>query len=351
MTMSHETVITERLFDPRDGAESIGSTPPISSPKLSGFVIGDLSSGRRGQGHEREGTKTYEIGDDVRDIDWNLTARNPEGEAPIVRTHIKEVIPTLYVATDVFRSRSELSRGLFSKQILGASVISSLLRMASSQEAPSSLIAATDKDLYVQPRPTVGRYRRAGNDIGVLTDPNFDGTKDSHLDKFAAGRIEHADLEKGESLTLADVLTRTGRLATRSVVMIVSDFRGDAFNPYDELKGWGEAMSQLKAKNNVLVAIELVQPGDFELDEKTETFSTGKKVVVIGSDKNDKIGQEKRNEYMRSAYEKQLAIDEAIKDSCSAHIQLSTDNGAWLTSLRNQLRIATKIISKNSSRR
>jgi uncharacterized protein (DUF58 family) len=51
--------------------------------RLDGMLRGDFTGLRPGPGSETAGSRQYDVGDDARRIDWNLTARSP---APQVRT-------------------------------------------------------------------------------------------------------------------------------------------------------------------------------------------------------------------------------------------------------------------------
>lgn len=326
--MSLENNKYEPVFQPDQGVEGVGSVPSIESPNLSGFVGGEHISRNRGRGRERDGVREYQFGDNVKDIDWRLTARQSEGSMPVIRTHVSEVTPSIYIATDVFKDRSSVNQGHFSEKNLGASVIASLLKTAIKQDIPTALIAGTDEGIYVQPNPVIGRLARTFQDISLLSNGEYISQE------LASGRFE---TDKKEDIRLSTVIDRVGKLATRSIIFVVSDFRGDSYLPSDD-NGWLEALEALKSQDNSVVAVELIQPGDFELHDKTETFSTRRRVLHIGSDKKDKIGQDIRRNYSKAALIKKQAIDEALADSCEAHIELKTDNGLWLTSLREQLR-------------
>jgi len=316
------------VFHANQEVRNIGLIPSLESPKLSGFVVGEHVSRNRGRGKERNSTREYQFGDNIKDIDWKLSARQADGSSLVVRTYFDEVTPDMYFVSDVFKDRTRVNQGHFSKSDLGASIIACLIKTANQQEYPTSLFAARDDALYVQPRPSNGGLSRIYHDIAQLSS-STNGQYD-----LALGKIEEAP---DQDITLSRLINRVGQLATRSIIFVVSDFRGDSYLPSDD-NGWLESLEALKSQDNSVVAVELIQPGDFELHDKTETFSTRRRVLHIGSDKKDKIGQDIRRNYSKAALIKKQAIDEALADSCEAHIELKTDNGLWLTSLREQLR-------------
>lgn len=59
--------------------------------RLDGMLRGDFAGVRPGPGSETAGTRTYDVGDDARRIDWNLTARSL---SPQVRTTEADREPT-----------------------------------------------------------------------------------------------------------------------------------------------------------------------------------------------------------------------------------------------------------------
>jgi len=70
---------------------------------LSGSMIGDYSSARKGAGLEFDQIREYELGDDVRFIDWNASAR---GQRLLVKQYIEERNRTVLLIVD--RSASTL---------------------------------------------------------------------------------------------------------------------------------------------------------------------------------------------------------------------------------------------------
>ncbi len=322
------------VFHANQEVRNIGLIPSLESPKLSGFVVGEHVSRNRGRGKERNSTREYQFGDNIKDIDWKLSARQADGSSLVVRTYFDEVTPDMYFVSDVFKDRTRVNQGHFSKSDLGASIIACLIKTANQQEYPTSLFAARDDALYVQPRPSNGGLSRIYHDIAQLSS-STNGQYD-----LALGKIEEAP---DQDITLSRLINRVGQLATRSIIFVVSDFRGDNFLPSDD-NGWQESLEDLRSLNNTLIAIELTQPGDFQLHDHTETFQSRAGIVRIGSNPRDRIGQKIRRNYSKAAKVKQNAIDEALSETTDAHIKLSTENGLWLTSLRDQ--IMNKLRSK-----
>src|SRR5918997_2218583 len=68
------------------------------SRRVEGLLAGDYRSAARGEGSELAQMRPYEIGDDVRRIDWNVTARTG---TPHVRVDLAERVMVTWLVLDV----------------------------------------------------------------------------------------------------------------------------------------------------------------------------------------------------------------------------------------------------------
>jgi len=75
----------------------------INSPRQ-----GDFRSIFKGTGLEFDGVRAYQYGDDVRSIDWNVTAK---GHGAFVKTFIEEKEQTVFFILDVSGSQEIGSPG------------------------------------------------------------------------------------------------------------------------------------------------------------------------------------------------------------------------------------------------
>ena len=111
-------------------------------------VIGEYRSVFRGRGIEFAEVRRYEPGDDVRSIDWNVTARM---NAPYVKTYIEERELTVLLAVDLSASSSFGSTGM-SKRDLAAEVAATLAFAAVNSGDRVGLLTFTDRiEEYVPP--------------------------------------------------------------------------------------------------------------------------------------------------------------------------------------------------------
>ena len=169
--------------------------------RVEGLLAGDYRSAALGIGTELAQIRPYQPGDDVRRIDWNVTARTRE---PHTRVQIAERALSTWLLLDT---------------------------------SPSMQFGTADRrkaDVAEGVALAVGHVgTRHGNRLGLITFgdarpvtiPSRQG-RAGLLGMLATVRRE-PQLEGGGATSLGEALARTGRLATsRSLIFVVSDFRG-----------------------------------------------------------------------------------------------------------------------------
>jgi uncharacterized protein (DUF58 family) len=198
--------------------------------RMEGMLAGDYRSSLLGDGTELAQVRPYVPGeDDVRRIDWNVTARTDQ---PHVRVHLAERVLVTWLVLDT-----------------SASMLFGTADRRKSDVAEGVAIA-------------VGHVAtRRGNRLGLVT---F-GDDDPRALPPRQGRLGLLGLlaalrEPGDATgptSLGEALRRTGSLARqRSAVVVVSDFRG----PLD----WRRQLLELAGRHDV-VAVEIRDPREQEL--------------------------------------------------------------------------------------
>lgn len=179
----------------------------ISFPRISHSLRqGNRPSRLNGRGGAFDQIRPYLQGDDVRDIDWNVTARM--GGAPFVRVFNEERQRTLLVLVDqtqdmFFGTRLQL------KSVLAARTAAQLLWLAHHRRQPGGLVIATEGPLLsCPPREQRGQLMQA---FSQLVQANH------ALD--AEGR----DTRAAEHLPLA-LRRLLGLVARDALVVLISDF-------------------------------------------------------------------------------------------------------------------------------
>lgn len=109
---------------------------------------GDFHSIFKGSGLEFDDVRAYQYGDDVRTIDWNVTAK---GHGTFVKTFIEEKEQTVLFMLDVSAS-GEIGKANHQKIDLGKE-ITALLTMSAVKESSSvGLLSFSDqKETYIKP--------------------------------------------------------------------------------------------------------------------------------------------------------------------------------------------------------
>lgn len=264
-------------------------------------------------------------GDDIRHIDWRLTGRQADGSLQ-VRVRHKDVTPNMWVISDVLASRYESDTDqYYREQNLGLSAIMATMRIGDIVGMPTAAIVADGRGLVVpQSEPMRGRR---------------------HLYRVAsslAGSVLNQEQGHNEARNpLTDALQYASRTCVQNMVVIVSDFRGEAHIDGQD-PSWKKPLSKIKSKGNDLLAIELVDPLDFKLRDTADRYrDAGHNMGIwVG---NDKQGKQIREKYAEQAQAKSESIKQSLKAVGAHHLQLRTDNPRWRDDFRRQLRSRRRI--------
>jgi uncharacterized protein (DUF58 family) len=221
--------------------------------RLDGLLQGDYRTIFRGVGLDFRDLREYEPGDDVRHIDWNVTARM---DTPYVRVYSEDRELTAWLLLD--RSPS-----------MGFGPI----------DRPKELVLC-------ELATTIARLlTRSGNRVGaILFDNEIESTlppRNSRNQVLALTRdLLRRPRVNGAITDLSGLLGYAlGVIRRRSLVILVSDFITPA--------GWEEPLLQLTQRHEV-VAIRLIDPREYELPDAgvivVEDAETGEQLTVDSSD-------------------------------------------------------------------
>ena len=203
----------------------------ITTRKLvSDSFAGEYQSVFKGRGMEFDEVRQYHPGDDVRSIDWNVTARTGE---PYVKSYIEERELTVMLAVDVSGSGDFGTRNRFKRELAGelAAVMSFA---ATTNNDKVGLLLFTDRvELLVPPRK--GR---------------------SHVLRMVRDLLVFQPAGSGTDIRLAlDTFHRM--LKRRSIVFLFSDFLADP-------ESYRQAMLVTNRRHDV-VAFDLSDPLEYEI--------------------------------------------------------------------------------------
>ena len=223
--------------------------------RLDGQLQGDYRTMFRGAGIDVADLREYELGDDVRHIDWNVTARI---DVAHVRTFLEDRELTAWLLLD----RSP-SMGFGPTERPKETV----LHRAGDDAGPGAHPRRQPGRRHpVQQRRRAHRSRRATARPGAATRPRAAAASRRH-------RAARTDLERPDRGRRRAVARR------RSLVFVISDFISEP--------GWERSMARLTERHEV-VAIRLVDPGELELPDAgwivVEDVETGELLSVDTSD-------------------------------------------------------------------
>jgi uncharacterized protein (DUF58 family) len=221
--------------------------------RLDGQLQGAYRTLLQGAGIDVRDLREYEPGDDVRHIDWNVTARL---DVPHVRTFLEDRELTAWLLLD---------------------------------RSPSMGFGPTERSkeaVLIDVATVLARlFTRGGNRVGaVLYNNSVERTIPPRNGRNQVLRLAHHLLQPApptSSVTNLAGLIRAGAgvARRRSLIFIISDFISEP--------GWERAMLQLTERHEV-IAIRLVDPGEMELPDAgilvVEDAETGELLSVDTSD-------------------------------------------------------------------
>jgi uncharacterized protein (DUF58 family) len=234
-------------MDTHELLRKITSLPIIADGLAEDLLAGNFRSVFKGQGIEFDEARHYQWGDDVRSIDWNLSARFG---APFVKMYREEREITVLILLDTSASRRsgiwpDFPRGAgkagarptrYEQGLLAAALI------AFSAERTGQRVGALffDREIERVFPPYKGRRHAMALVLGAL--------------QYHAGK---GSAEGGGS-NLGAALAGAGRLLKRrSLVLVVSDFLS---------VNWNEELGDLARKHDV-IALRLSDPLDDDIPD------------------------------------------------------------------------------------
>jgi uncharacterized protein (DUF58 family) len=221
--------------------------------RLDGRLQGDHRTMFRGSGVDVADLREYQLGDDLRHIDWNVTART---DVTHVREYLEDREVTAWLVLDGSASM-DFGPVQRRKHVVLVEVAAVLAQLLS----------------------------RGGNRVGALL---FDsalretippGGGRNQVLRILSRLLRDRD-EGGGGTDLAGALrAATGILRRRSLVVVVSDFLAD--------DGWQRPLGLLARRHDV-IAVQVVDPREFDLPDAgpvyVEDAETGEVILVDSGD-------------------------------------------------------------------
>jgi uncharacterized protein (DUF58 family) len=257
--------------------------------RLDGLLQGDYRTLLRGAGLDLADLREYQLHDDVRHIDWNVTARM---QSPYVRVFTEDREMSAWFLVDLSPS-VDFGSGELRKRNVSAEFVAVIARLLT----------------------------RHGNRVGAMlygagvdtVIPTRNGRRHVlHLLHSMLDRV--ATAESGP--TRLDQLLAAGAnlIKRRSTIFVISDFISEP--------GWERPLAQL-AQHHEVVAVRVLDPLELELPDlgllTLRDAETGEQVVVDTHDAGF------RRRFARIAAQRESELREALVKCGVDALELSTD--------------------------
>ena len=248
--------------------------------------LGEYLAVFRGRGIEFSDVREYLPGDDIRTIDWNVTARLG---APYIKKYVEERELTVLLAVDV--SSSELfGTAAQSKRELATEIAALLAFSAVNNNDKIGLIAFSGQiETFIPPAKGTRHVLRLIRELLYL-------------------RARGTGTSVGRALDYASHI-----LKHRSTIFLLSDFLDRGYEP----------ILRVAARRHDIVAISLTDPRELELPDlgliELEDAESGERLLVDSSD------AAVRSLYRTAAVAQRMQRDHLLGALNIDHIAVSTD--------------------------
>jgi uncharacterized protein (DUF58 family) len=279
--------------------------------KLDGLLQGDYAGLLPGPGSEAGESREYRPGDDVRRMDWPVTARTT---MPHVRRTVADRELETWLAVDLSASL-DFGTGRWLKRDVVVAAAAALTHLTVRGGNRIGAVVGTGAPAPVR----TGRRRPAAAPAGpgtLLRLPARSGRKEA---QGLLRAIAEAEIRPGRSDlgALVDLLNRPPR--RRGVAVVISDFLAPP-------PQWGRPLRKLRVRHDVL-AIEVVDPRELELPDvgvlPVVDPETGELHEVQTADPR------LRRRYADAAAAQRAAIAAELRAAGAGHLRLRTDRD-WL---------------------
>lgn len=234
-------------------------------------VAGEYHSCFRGQGIDFDEFREYQAGDEVRAIDWNVTARMG---TPYIKKFTEERELTVYIVVDISGSGNFGSRDISKREL--AAEIGALLAFSAQrhQDKVGLVLFSHEVDLYVPPRKGHIHCLRLLREI-LYRSPQAGGTSMSAPLQFLLKRVPR-----------------------RSLVFFISDFHG---------AGLEDALGPVAVKHDV-IAIQLADAAELNLPRVG-------RITLTNPETSRQIRIQTNSPRVREAYQEARALWQENLDS------------------------------------
>ena len=245
--------------------------------RLDGLMQGDYRTLFYGTGIDFADLREYQLQDDIRHIDWNVTARM---DSPYVRQYVEDRDITAWFLLDLSPSMAFGPAGRPKEMVL-IDFVTTLARLLTRSGNRVGAILYTNRvERTIEPRSGRSQVLRLTREL-----------------------LRHTQTKPGKETDLNELLQAgLGTFKRRSLVFVVSDFMSVA--------GWQRPLSLLNRRHE-LIAIRLWDPREVELPDAgilvVEDAETGEQLYV------DTSQPEFRRNFQAVVQQREQLLKESIK--------------------------------------
>ena len=258
--------------------------------RLDGLLQGDYRTLFRGFGLDLADLREYQAHDDVRHIDWNVTART---QIPHVRVYNEDREITAWFLLDLSPS-VDFGSGSVSKRQVLAEFTGIIARLLTRQGNKVGAVLYDGVNIFVVP-PRGGRPQVLHMLDRIAANPRLLHAPVSDISQFVGGAFS--------------------AIKRRSLIFVVSDFIS---NP-----GWDRALAALTRRHEVL-AVRLLDPIEAALPDigmlQFEDAETGETLFVDTGDRGF------RERYVAAAEANEAALLGAFTAAGTDVLEISTED-------------------------
>jgi uncharacterized protein (DUF58 family) len=299
--------------------------------RLDGLLQGDYRTLLRGFGLDIADLREYQAHDDVRYIDWNVTARL---QTPHVREFQEDREVTAWFVLDLSGSVDFGSQQVRKREVSAELVgVLSRLLIRHGNRIGAVIHHGTPGNEKNQVIPARGGRRQVLHLLDRMLHPSALGAPHDRIDPSHGAGIDAGKAKGGKSdlgaaggreTDLGELLVEAQQvIKRRSVIFVVSDFISKP--------GWGKALSLL-ARRHEVVAVRLYDPMEMEIPDLglilMQDAETGEQIFLDTRDRDF------RKRFAKAATEREETLRAALVNAGVDCIELATDDNIAESLLR-----------------
>ncbi len=271
---------------PKELAKKIRYIQIYTSKAVNDVLAGEYQSVFKGRGMEFQEVREYMPGDEIRSIDWNVTARMGR---PYVKRFVEERELTVIFLVDLSASGA-FGSVKHMKNEVAAELCSLLAFSAIKNNDKVGLIVFTDQvEMFIPPKKGTSHVLRLIRELLYFK-------------------------PKQTCTNIAQGLDYLGRITNkRSVVFLVSDFLGSDF----------EKPMRILGKRHDLIAVSITDPREVALNDvglvELQDAETGQLVLI------DTASRHVRNQYEQLGQQRRVELKQLFASMDIDQVEVFTD--------------------------